>query len=457
MSYRKDNFSFVFPWNRRDYIDKLAFWLIFLLIIFIIYLFVRNYSDSLLLYKGLQSTKGGNILIICSKILIIVNIITIIWRIYLWKRYNTKNTFLSEPSFSISIVVPAYNEEAGIYNTIMSIVNSDYPKDKIQLVVVDDGSTDSTYQQILLALEKCEYSGVVIEIIRFGKNMGKRVALFEGFNICKNEIIVTIDSDSIILPQTLKKLVYPFINNKDIGAVAGNVKILNHSQGIIPRMLDVSFNFCFNFIRAGQSHLDAVLVTPGALSAYRAGLVNKVKENWLNQTFLGVKARIGEDRAMNNYIVKLGYRSVYQKEAMVFTKVPTSYFKLGKMYLRWARSNIRETILMLSFIFKPFRNSSKTGLRIIYILHVLALFLPVLLKIQIVLALFINPSLLLLLLFAGAVLVSIVPFTIYALNHKSRNGIWAYFYSIFFAFALWWIIPFAFLTLRNNKWLTKNK
>jgi hyaluronan synthase len=270
-----------------------------------------------------------------------------------------------------------------------------------------------------------------------------------------HEIIITIDSDSIVLPKSIKNLVAPFMHDKNIGAVAGNVKVLNHHKGIIPRMLDVSFNYSFDFIRAGQSHIDAVLVTPGALSAYRADLLHKVKDKWLNQHFLGVKVNIGEDRAMNNFIVSLGYRTVYQKNAQVFTNVPTSYTNLCKMYLRWTRSNIRETILMSGFLFKDFRQSDVSGLRAIYILHLIGLFVPVILKIQIIMAILINPSILLIQLLAGTLLVSTIPVMIYGFTYKSKNALWGFLYSLFYLFTLFWITPYALFTLRNNYWMTK--
>jgi hyaluronan synthase len=164
---------------------------------------------------------------------------------------------------------------------------------------------------------------------------------------------------------------------------------------------------------------------------------------------------IGEDRAMNNFIVALGYRSVFQKNAVVFTNVPMHYTGLCKMYLRWARSNLRESILMSSFIFKDFRKSGIAGLRTIYSLHLISLFIPVLLKVQIILALFINPSVILIQLLAGSLLVSAIPVMIYGMSYKSRNALWGFIYSIFYLFSLWWITPYALLTLRNNRWLTK--
>ncbi len=99
----------------------------------------------------------------------------------------------------------------------------------------------------------------------------------------------------------------------------------------------------------------------------------KVLDTWRNQTFLGRPANIGEDRAMTNMILRRGYHVVFQQNARVFTEVPVAYSQLCKMYLRWARSNVRETIAMTSFIFTRFRKGSMLGARITLVSDVLKL------------------------------------------------------------------------------------
>ena len=138
-------------------------------------------------------------------------------------------------------------------------------------------------------------------------------------------------------------------------------------------MLDVTFVFSFEFIRAGQSRVNAVLCTPGALSAYRREIVARVLNRWLHQTFCGRPANIGEDRAMTNLILESGSHVVFQQNAKVYTEVPIHYKKLTKMFLRWARSNIRETIVMSRFAFRRFREGSMTGARINLLLGWMAL------------------------------------------------------------------------------------
>jgi hyaluronan synthase len=101
-------------------------------------------------------------------------------------------------------------------------------------------------------------------------------------------------------------LVSPFVTQKNCGAVAGNIRVLNTKKEILPKMLDVSFVMSFEFVRSAESALNSVLCTPGALAAYRKDAVLKCLPEWISQTFMGQPSDIGEDRAMTNMILKQG-------------------------------------------------------------------------------------------------------------------------------------------------------
>src|SRR5262249_7140076 len=149
-------------------------------------------------------------------------------------------------------------------------------------------------------------------------------ALHEGFVRSRGQVLVTVDSDSEVHADTLRNLVTPLVVDESVGAVAGNVRVLNREGGPIARMMDVVFTYAFDFIRAAQSEVRTVMCTPGALSAYRRGLVLRVLPRWMAQTFLGLPANIGEDRALTNFILREGYHVTFQGNAVVDTEVPTS-------------------------------------------------------------------------------------------------------------------------------------
>src|SRR5690606_24226912 len=111
-----------------------------------------------------------------------------------------------------TVIVPAYNEGELVWHTLKSLANSDYPKEKLQLLAIDDGSKDDTWQWMLKAKQLL---GDRVTIFQQPENRGKRQALYRGFQIGTGEIFVTVDSDSIVKTNTLRNLVSPFVVNPD--------------------------------------------------------------------------------------------------------------------------------------------------------------------------------------------------------------------------------------------------
>jgi hyaluronan synthase len=288
------------------------------------------------------------------------------------------------------------------------------------------------------------------------KNGGKRKALYEGFMRSAGKVIVTIDSDSLIEPHTIRRLISPFCRDKAVGAVAGCVRVLNLHQGFIPRFLDVAFAFGFDFYRASQSQVDTVLCTPGALSAYlKKPLMNNL-DAWMNQMFMGQLSTIGEDRAMTNFILKDGYSVKFQSDAIVYTNVPTQYKQLCKMLLRWARSNVRETLFMATYVFKRFRSSGgMIGARVNFVTSLLDTMIPRLLLAITAMFLFSRPDLWFVQILVGALVATAVQGSFYLLRRKSLDALLAFPYSLFSALTLSWITPYALVTAANGSWMTR--
>ncbi|HZE20840.1 MAG TPA: glycosyltransferase family 2 protein, partial [Desulfobaccales bacterium] len=256
----------------------------------------------------------------------------------------------------VSVIIPAYNEGAMVEKAIYAAVASDYPADRLEIICIDDGSQDDTWFYIDRARRRYPK---LIKAIRFPKNRGKKEGLYAGFTQAKGEFFVTIDSDSIISPDTIKQVIAPMFHDPKVGAVAGNVRVYNRSRSLMARMLAVRFVLAFDFLRASQSKYGCVTCTPGALSAYRARALKPILERWRTQTFMGQPANIGEDRALTNFVLRQGYYTSYQRTAVVHTIVPESYRGLCRMYLRWDRSNFRENWVQLKFIFSKYRSKDR--------------------------------------------------------------------------------------------------
>ena len=402
----------------------------------------------------LRAQPYGSVYISIGQFLLIINLAAFLWRVVLFLKYRPVEGYDDAAMPSCTVVVPAYNEGKMVLTTLESVLESNYPADKLQIIAVDDGSKDDTW---IWMKKAAAASNGRIDAIRMPQNGGKRNALYEGFVRSKAEILVTIDSDSLIDPETIRCLVSPFVKDKQIGAVAGNVIVLNRQKDLIPRMLEISFAYSFEFLRASQSAVNTVFCTPGALSAYRRSAVMKVLDGWMKQTFLGRPAKIGEDRAMTNAILRSGYHVTFQSNAAVYTNVPTQYKALCKMFLRWARSNVRETLVMASFIFSRFRQTPALGARVNFLLGAMRLILPQVLLGGLVGCLAWQPTVFLPHVLFSACISGLMPAAFYAWRRNfSAEVLLAIPCSLLWIFGLSWIAPYALVTAANSNWLTRD-
>lgn len=398
------------------------------------------------------STWGGSVLFAVTITLMVLKICYWVYMLILFLRYKAVKSVSDDELPTCTVIVPAYNESKQVLATLISLAESDYPSEKLQIISIDDGSTDDTWYWMQEAKAQL---GNRVSIYQQPNNQGKRHALFRGFHLASNEIFVTVDSDSVVKKDTLRNLVSPFYGNQNCGAVAGNVQVLNNKKAVIPRMLNVSFLFSFEFVRSSQSVLGSVFCTPGALAAYRREAVMQCLPEWINQNFMGYPSDIGEDRAMTNMILKQGYHVLFQRNAVVYTNIPEKFKGLYRMYIRWERSNVRENIAMSKFVFKSFREENKTGTRIIFINQCLSMLTAYPFLLVMFSFLLLHPLLFISSTLTGILISASIPAFFYARKYNNLEAFWAYSYSILYTFALFWITPYAIATVKRRGWLTR--
>lgn len=374
------------------------------------------------------------------------------WRAYLALTYKALPPVADAELPTLTVVVPAYNEGRHVLNTLLSVAASDYPADRLQIITVDDGSKDDTWQWMRRA--EAMLPGRV-EPVKLAKNGGKRRALYEGFRRATGEIWVTIDSDSLVDPDTLRKLVSPFTRDARVGAMAGNVRVLNLKEGLIPRMMDVAFTLSFDFLRLAQSKLNTVFCTPGALSAYRGSVLEPHLTEWVEEEFLGRYANIGEDRGLANIILRKGFHILFQQDSLVWTNVPVTYRGLCKMLVRWGRSNVRESIVMAQFVFGRFRETPALGTRVEFLLQMLELVICEAFKVGSLALLIVSPLVLGTNVIIGTLIASTLPALVHFLRHRNASCLWAVPYSFFWVAGLSWIGLWSILTPHRSGWLTR--
>jgi hyaluronan synthase len=253
---------------------------------------------------------------------------------------------------SVSVVIPAFNEGAMVEKAIESSALSDYPQEKLEILCVDDGSTDDTWEYVQRAAAR--HPGLV-QTFRHSRNRGKRHALATGFDRARGEILVTMDSDSVIARDGLRHLVSPFADPR-VGATTAKVRVYNKHQNFLTRMLAVRYIMAFEFFRASTSVFRTVMCCSGVLSAYRHSVVSRFQERWLEQEFLGQVCTYGDDRALTNFVLREGYDTVYQRTAEVQTLAPATLTKLARMLTRWHKSFIRESLIFSTFMLTRYRD-----------------------------------------------------------------------------------------------------
>ncbi|WP_158589315.1 glycosyltransferase family 2 protein [Halococcus sp. IIIV-5B] len=228
----------------------------------------------------------------------------------------------SAPYPTVSVLVPAYNEEGSVGATIDALQESEYPSEAREIVVIDDGSTDRTYH------EANWHANEGTKVVQ-KENGGKHSAMNYGLLYAEGDIIVTVDADSIVAPDALSKLVGAFQADADLGAVAGNIKVDNR-ESLVRKLQTLEYIVGILVFRRAFSAFGSVPVVPGALGAYRREALSGV--HFYDPDTLT------EDFDASIKTLKQGWR-IEAVDALCYTEAPMTWQDLYNQRLRWYRGN----------------------------------------------------------------------------------------------------------------------
>ncbi|MEU9469541.1 bifunctional polysaccharide deacetylase/glycosyltransferase family 2 protein [Streptomyces avermitilis] len=233
-------------------------------------------------------------------------------------RQRNKRRFSWGPEITrpVSVIVPAYNEKECIENTINSLVQSTHP---IEIIVVDDGSTDGTADLV----EAMRIPNV--RVLR-QENAGKPAALNNGVRNASYDIVVMMDGDTVFEPDAVRRLVQPFANG-EVGAVAGNAKVGNRDT-VIGAWQHIEYVMGFNLDRRMYDLLRCMPTIPGAIGAFRREAVLEV--GGMSEDTLA------EDTDITIAMHRGGWRVVYEEHARAWTEAPGSLKQLWSQRYRWS-------------------------------------------------------------------------------------------------------------------------
>ncbi|MFI7067418.1 bifunctional polysaccharide deacetylase/glycosyltransferase family 2 protein [Kribbella sp. NPDC050124] len=221
----------------------------------------------------------------------------------------------------VSVIVPAYNESAGIEATVRSLVASDHP---IEVVVVDDGSTDGTADIV----EAMRIQGV--RVIR-QPNAGKPVALNTGLRAAHFDLVVMVDGDTVFQPETIRMLVQPFAD-PSVGAVSGNAKVGNR-RGLLGRWQHIEYVIGFNLDRRLFDLAECMPTVPGAIGGFRRTALERI--GGLSDVTLA------EDTDLTMALCRDGWHVVYEERAIAWTEAPASLGALWRQRYRWCYGTLQ--------------------------------------------------------------------------------------------------------------------
>lgn len=241
------------------------------------------------------------------------------------------------PPPRVSVIYPVYNESPAVLREVLDRASRCLALGNIEFLFVDDGSRNREELEPVYAA----YADDDIRVI-FQENGGKRKAQCRGFAASTGDVIVTVDSDTLIEPDGLRRLVAPLVQDRLVGAVCGNIYIQNAGANLLTRLQSIRYWMAFEVDRAGQTLARSVMCCSGAFSAYRRDAFERVEERFRTQTFRGHECTYGDDRHLTNLVLGEGYHVVYESAAVAWTYAPETLEVYARQQTRWSKSFYRE-------------------------------------------------------------------------------------------------------------------
>ncbi|GAC1480727.1 MAG: glycosyltransferase [Flavisolibacter sp.] len=271
---------------------------------------------------------SGHILFTLFIVFIVLSISRIIFMAFLAIRekiHEKKLSYTLPKDFSfplVSIIVPAYNEEINAVNSMNNLLMADYPN--FNIIFVDDGSKDSTFEKVYSSFSHNAQVKV------FSKtNGGKASALNFGISNTQAEYVICIDADTKLKSNAVSELMKHFLvdNDKEIGAVAGNVKVGNEVN-MLTKWQSIEYITSQNFDRRAFANLNAITVVPGAIGGFRKASI-EAAGNFTIDT-------LAEDCDLTIRILKAGYIVENENNALAYTEAPEKLKQFIKQRFRWS-------------------------------------------------------------------------------------------------------------------------
>ncbi len=253
-----------------------------------------------------------------------------------------------DPDFTptIAVIIPVKNEEKNIYETVERAATTGYPTEKLEVIVINDGSTDKTLTEIKRAAKKYP----CVKYKDYKVNRGKRMAITNGVKLTKAEYYVMLDSDTFLEKDAIQQIIQNFKDPK-VAAISGHTKVHNLNENLLTQAQGFKYYISYRLFKAFESVFGTVVCAPGCFSAYRSEKFLSIMEEWHSKTLFGRKCIAGEDRSLTTLLLKHN-KIKYSDKAVAYTIVPTKLKEFGIQQKRWMRSWFRESLYVARYMWK---------------------------------------------------------------------------------------------------------
>lgn len=251
-----------------------------------------------------------------------------------FRGHKVKQDFSYQPT--VTVLMSCFNEGKAVYETIKHIVESDYPKEKLNVIAIDDCSKDDSWKWMQKAAK--EFPNVQAHKNEY--NLGKPKSLLKALDMSSGDLILNVDSDGAIHKRAIAELASCFYN-PIIGAVGGNVMVRNSLTNWLTQLQTLQYNTAFQMSKISETFSGAVSCISGAIFMVRRSIYVALKDPILNRNWLGHEVKDGEDRYMTNLILNMGFKTIINNRAKVFTDVPDNFKSFFSQQIRWRRGFIR--------------------------------------------------------------------------------------------------------------------
>ena len=244
----------------------------------------------------------------------------------------------------VCVLVASYNEAENIGDTLTSLAAQDYPG-RVEVVVIDDGSTDDSLAIAHARAAELSRPGLAIRVLAQPRNGGKSKALNRGLAETAQDLVVTVDGDSYLRTDALRKIVERFLSDPPgTVAVAGSVLVRNSRDNWLARSQEWDYFHGIAAVKRMQSMYHGTLVAQGAFSLYTREALQQVG---------GWPECVGEDIVVSWALLETGARIGYCEDACLFTKVPTRLGQFSRQRQRWSRGLMEAFARHWKLLFKP--------------------------------------------------------------------------------------------------------